>query len=34
MAEQIPAAVAETVDLLEASDSEFVAAFDKLYSLT
>ena len=34
MAEQIPAAASETVDLLEASDSEFVAAFDKLYSLT
>jgi hypothetical protein len=27
-------AVPETVDLLEASDAEFVAAFDKLYALT
>ena len=34
MAEQIPAAPVETVDLLEASDPEFVAVFDKLYALT
>jgi hypothetical protein len=33
MSEKDPAAP-ETVDLLEASDAEFVAAFDKLYALT
>jgi len=34
MSKKDPVSPSETVDLLQASDAEFVAAFDKLYALT